>query len=69
MECMNSFIDCTNLLINAYFIPQAGEVKFVRMAGEDSEAIRSAFIEFTEQTSVPTAFTYNNHVFAGRPLK
>ncbi len=50
-------------------ILQAGEVKFVRMAGEESEAIRSAFVEFTEQPAVPTALTYNSMMFAGRPLK
>ena len=44
-------------------------MKFVRMAGEDSDAIRSAFIEFTEQPSIPNAFAYNNQIFAGRPLK
>ncbi len=48
---------------------QAGEVKFVRMAGEDSDSIRSAFIEFTEQRSIAQAFSYSGQVFAGRPLK
>ncbi|XP_064604656.1 probable splicing factor, arginine/serine-rich 7 isoform X5 [Liolophura sinensis] len=51
------------------FFTQAGEVKFVRMAGDDTQPVRFAFVEFSDQRSIPTALTYNGVMFAGRPLK
>lgn len=51
------------------FFNQIGEVKFVRMAGDESQPTRFAFIEFTEQSSVANALQYNTVNFNGRPLK
>lgn len=46
---------------------QIGEVKFLRMAGE-SILSKCAFVEFTDQTSVPKALQCNGVVYEGRPL-
>uniref|UniRef100_T1JH00 RRM domain-containing protein n=1 Tax=Strigamia maritima TaxID=126957 RepID=T1JH00_STRMM len=51
------------------FFNQVGEVKYVRMAGDETQPTRFAFVEFTEQTSVAAALQYNSVIFGGRPLK
>lgn len=51
------------------FFNSIGEVKFVRMAGDESQPTRFAFIEFTDQSTVANALQYNGVTFAGRPLK
>ncbi|RWS29357.1 splicing regulatory glutamine/lysine-rich protein 1-like isoform X3 [Leptotrombidium deliense] len=51
------------------FFNQIGEVKYVRMAGDESQPTRFAFVEFTEQSSVANALQYNGVVLGGRPLK
>lgn len=51
------------------FFNQIGEVKYVRMAGEESQPTRFAFIEFTDQSSVANALQYSGVVFGGRPIK
>ncbi|XP_071843214.1 uncharacterized protein [Apostichopus japonicus] len=51
------------------FFQKVGEVKYVRMAGDETQPTRFAFVEFTEQGSVAKALTYNSVMFAGRPLK
>ena len=51
------------------FFNQIGEVKYVRMAGDESQPTRFAFIEFTEQSSVANALQYNGVTLGGRPLK
>lgn len=51
------------------FFNQIGEVKYVRMAGDETQPTRFAFVEFTEQTSVANALQYNGVIFGGRPLK
>lgn len=51
------------------FFSQVGEVKYIRMAGEDNLPTRSAFVEFTDQRSVATVLVYNNTMFGGRPIK
>ncbi|XP_021378888.1 splicing regulatory glutamine/lysine-rich protein 1-like isoform X4 [Mizuhopecten yessoensis] len=50
------------------FFSQVGEIKYVRMAGDESMLSRFAFVEFTDQRSVATALTYNGVVFQGRPI-
>lgn len=54
--------------IMTYFA-QAGEVKYVRMAGDENLPSRYAFIEYTEQVSVVKALALNGQVFAGRPIR
>lgn len=50
------------------FFGQVGEIKYVRMAGDDTEGGKCAYIEFTDQRSLATALTYNGVMFQGRPL-
>ncbi|XP_068429936.1 splicing regulatory glutamine/lysine-rich protein 1 isoform X2 [Clinocottus analis] len=51
------------------FFKQVGEVKFVRMAGDETQPTRFAFVEFVEQDSVNRALTFNGVMFGDRPLK
>lgn len=51
------------------FFSQMGEVKYVRMAGGESQPTRFAFVEFTEQSSVGRALQFNGIEFCGRSLK
>lgn len=46
-----------------------GDVKFVRMAGDETQPTRFAFVEFVEQESVARALTFNGVMFGDRPLK
>lgn len=46
-----------------------GDVKFVRMAGDETQPTRFAFVEFMEQDSVARALTFNGVMFGDRPLK
>ncbi|RMC09870.1 hypothetical protein DUI87_13657 [Hirundo rustica rustica] len=48
---------------------QVGEVKFVRMAGDETQPTRFAFVEFADQNSVPRALAFNGVMFGDRPLK
>ncbi|XP_058473168.1 splicing regulatory glutamine/lysine-rich protein 1 isoform X1 [Solea solea] len=52
-----------------HFFKQVGEVKFVRMAGDETQPTRFAFVEFVEQESVARALTFNGVMFGDRPLK
>ncbi|KAL3245163.1 hypothetical protein MRX96_018299 [Rhipicephalus microplus] len=51
------------------FFSQMGEVKYVRMAGGESQPTRFAFVEFSEQSSVGRALQFNGIEFCGRSLK
>ncbi|XP_071757875.1 splicing regulatory glutamine/lysine-rich protein 1 isoform X5 [Centroberyx gerrardi] len=51
------------------FFKQVGEVKFVRMAGDETQPTRFAFVEFVDQDSVSRALTFNGVMFGDRPLK
>ncbi|XP_003981073.1 splicing regulatory glutamine/lysine-rich protein 1 isoform X1 [Prionailurus viverrinus] len=51
------------------FFKQVGEVKFVRMAGDETQPTRFAFVEFADQNSVPRALAFNGVMFGDRPLK
>ncbi|XP_064413996.1 splicing regulatory glutamine/lysine-rich protein 1 isoform X3 [Latimeria chalumnae] len=51
------------------FFKQVGEVKFVRMAGDETQPTRFAFVEFSDQASVPRALAFNGVMFGDRPLK
>lgn len=51
------------------FFKQVGDVKFVRMAGDETQPTRFAFVEFVEQESVTRALTFNGVMFGDRPLK
>ncbi|XP_011617554.2 splicing regulatory glutamine/lysine-rich protein 1 isoform X1 [Takifugu rubripes] len=51
------------------FFRQVGSVKFVRMAGDETQPTRFAFVEFSEQESVARALTFNGVMFGDRPLK
>ena len=50
------------------FFSQAGEVKYVRMAGESNGVARSAYLELTDQRSVATCLGYNGVNFNGRTI-
>uniref|UniRef100_A0A672KRD8 Serine/arginine-rich splicing factor 11-like n=1 Tax=Sinocyclocheilus grahami TaxID=75366 RepID=A0A672KRD8_SINGR len=41
------------------FFKQVGDVKFVRMAGDETQPTRFAFVEFADQESVSRALTFN----------
>ncbi|XP_019742628.1 splicing regulatory glutamine/lysine-rich protein 1 isoform X1 [Hippocampus comes] len=51
------------------FFQQVGDVKFVRMAGDETQPSRFAFVEFVEQDAVARALTFNGVMFGDRPLK
>lgn len=51
------------------FFKQVGDVKFVRMAGDETQPTRFAFVEFADQESVSRALTFNGVMFGDRPLK
>ncbi|KAM6986009.1 splicing regulatory glutamine/lysine-rich protein 1 [Aplochiton taeniatus] len=51
------------------FFKQVGDVKFVRMAGDETQPTRFAFVEFANQESVSRALTFNGVMFGDRPLK
>uniref|UniRef100_A0A8C1W0X1 Splicing regulatory glutamine/lysine-rich protein 1 n=1 Tax=Cyprinus carpio TaxID=7962 RepID=A0A8C1W0X1_CYPCA len=51
------------------FFKQVGDVKFVRMAGDETQPTRFAFVEFADQESVTRALTFNGVMFGDRPLK
>ncbi|KAK7508255.1 hypothetical protein BaRGS_00000494 [Batillaria attramentaria] len=50
------------------FFSQVGEVKYVRMAGDETSPVRSAYMEFTDQRSVATCLTYNGVMFNGKSI-
>ncbi|CAL9682280.1 unnamed protein product [Knipowitschia caucasica] len=51
------------------FFKQVGDVKFVRMAGDETQPTRFAFVEFVDHESVARALTFNGVMFGDRPLK
>ncbi|KPP78367.1 splicing regulatory glutamine/lysine-rich protein 1-like [Scleropages formosus] len=51
------------------YFKQVGEVKFVRMAGDETQPTRFAFVEFADQESVSRALAFNGVMFGDRPLK
>ncbi|XP_062339946.1 splicing regulatory glutamine/lysine-rich protein 1 isoform X4 [Osmerus eperlanus] len=51
------------------FFKQVGDVKFVRMAGDETQPTRFAFVEFADQDSVSRALNFNGVMFGDRPLK
>ncbi|GAA6105758.1 splicing regulatory glutamine/lysine-rich protein 1 isoform X2 [Tachysurus ichikawai] len=51
------------------FFKQVGEVKFVRMAGDETQPTRFAFVEFAGQEYVSRALALNGVMFGDRPLK
>ncbi|TSL28204.1 Splicing regulatory glutamine/lysine-rich protein 1 [Bagarius yarrelli] len=51
------------------FFKQVGEVKFVRMAGDETQPTRFAFVEFVSQDCVARALALNGVMFGDRPLK
>ena len=51
------------------FFSQAGEVMFVRMAGDENLPSRNAYVEFTNQRSVPVALAYNGVPLLERHVK
>ncbi|XP_045923696.1 splicing regulatory glutamine/lysine-rich protein 1 isoform X2 [Micropterus dolomieu] len=64
---LNSQITTADQLLE--FFKQVGDVKFVRMAGDETQPTRFAFVEFVEQESVARALTFNGVMFGDRPLK
>ncbi|CAK9291340.1 unnamed protein product [Gordionus sp. m RMFG-2023] len=64
---LNSKISGEALL--TFFDSNVGEVKYVRMAGDDSQPTRFAFVEFSNQESIPLALQYNGVLLADKPLK
>lgn len=51
------------------FFNDIGEVKYIRVAGDENQPTRFAFVEFTHQSSVANALLHNGFVFGSRALK
>lgn len=51
------------------FFNDMGEVKYIRIAGDDTQPSRFAFVEFTHQASIANALQYNGFVLGSRALK
>lgn len=51
------------------FFSGCGEIRYVRMSGDETQPTRFAFVEFSESSAVNTALQYNGAIFGGRPLK
>lgn len=51
------------------FFNDIGEVKYIRIAGDDTQPTRFAFVEFTHQASVANALQHNGFVLGSRALK
>lgn len=51
------------------FFNDIGEVKYIRVAGDDTQPTRFAFVEFTHQSSVANALQHNGHILGSRSLK
>ena len=51
------------------FLLQIGEIRYIRAAYMDENAdVRGAYVEFSEQTSIPKVLSINGFEFFGRPL-
>ena len=48
---------------------QAGEIKYVRMGGEESPGSKCAYVEYTSHASVSAALSFNGAVFNNRVLR
>ncbi|XP_077353679.1 splicing regulatory glutamine/lysine-rich protein 1 isoform X2 [Festucalex cinctus] len=64
---LNSLTTTAEQLLD--FFQQVGDVKFVRMAGDETQPTRFAFVEFVEQDAVARALNFNGVMFGDRPLK
>ncbi|CAF0916346.1 unnamed protein product [Didymodactylos carnosus] len=52
------------------FLSQIGEIRFIRAAYTDENAdVRGAYVEFSEQPSIPKVLSINGFSLFGRPLK
>lgn len=51
------------------FFNDIGEVKYIRMAGDDTQPTRFAFVEFTHQASVANALQHNGFTLGSKALK
>uniref|UniRef100_A0A6G1S8E0 Splicing regulatory glutamine/lysine-rich protein 1 n=2 Tax=Aceria tosichella TaxID=561515 RepID=A0A6G1S8E0_9ACAR len=51
------------------FFNDIGEVKYIRVAGDETQPTRFAFVEFTHQASVANALLYHGFVFGIKALK
>lgn len=51
------------------FFNNIGEVKYIRLAGDDTQPTRFAFVEFTHQSSVANALQHNGFVLGNTALK
>ena len=51
------------------FFSAAGDVRFVRMAGDETQPTRFAFVEFATVKDVQAAIRMSGQVFAGRLIK
>jgi len=65
-------LDCANGVTSEtllQFFNNIGEVKFIRLAGDDSKPTRFAFVEFANREAVAKALTYNGILYYGKTLK
>jgi len=51
-----------------FFGLHAGEVKYARMAGDESSPVRAAYIEFSEKSSVSRASSLTGQMLGSRPV-
>ena len=68
LEPLSSVSQVTPEMLLAFFC-QVGEIKYIRMAGNQSGGPKGAYIEFTDQRCVAQALKYNNVNFHGAPLR
>jgi len=55
-------------ILMQFFGLHAGEVKYARMAGDESLPVRAAYIEFSEKSSVARALTLTGQMLGSRPV-
>lgn len=51
------------------FFNDIGEVKYIRMAGDDTQPTRFAFVEYNHQSSIANALQHNGFILGSRALK
>lgn len=51
------------------FFIGCGEIKYVRMAGDESQPTRFAFVEFSDSGCMQRALSMNGAIFGDRPIK
>ncbi|EDO43975.1 predicted protein [Nematostella vectensis] len=51
------------------FFSSCGDIKYIRMGGDDGKPTRYAYIEFAETQAIVSALQYSGAIFGGKPIK